>query len=270
MSQCFTGRKNMQSFTAMATELENLDQIKTWDLVRDPNHKINEYIPYYRTERDGRGYYATCLGHALNCKDLDLIRACLKRGADPELGLYWHEDGIVSRRRSPIVYAAGFGGDLAFQVLKELINAGLVPTQDEINKMLHEAVWPLSLECVRWCINNKADPNYQVYPGCPNALMFLCYRWDNYCIRYETPNQNEDYIKAATLIIQGGVDVNAKWSGVHSDKPETWDQHLIRQLYASSEIQQSWIHSGMFHPSDLDDIISRIKMIITSKFEPMT
>lgn len=96
-----------------------------------------------------------------------------------------------------------------------LFEADINVTNHDINEMYHNCIWPLNA----W---DGADPNYLPYEDGPNALIFLCYRWDN--------NQHDDYITDTRLLIAAGIDQEYKWEGAHSAYPEDWRRHLQREI----------------------------------------
>lgn len=215
---------------------------------------IDEYYP----QHPGAGYHATYLGHAINSQSIEAVRKCLKAGANPNLGSLWYEykDKTTSNYRHPMMLAANLGRDVAFEILKELENTGATPTQEELNKMLHEAVWPLSLKCVEWCLDHGADPNYQVYKNGPNPLLLLCYRWN---IEY-----HDNYITTAALLLRRGSQPELTYQGAHlmfaescdqrsrcgfnSVESRSWKSHLRKEIFP---------HRNKF---DIDEVIEQIEI----------
>ena len=207
-----------------------------WELVRNPRHDINKYVPQPYVIND---YKATCLCHAISLKDLDMMDACLKRGANPNLGSKWKDE----YNEHPMIEAASEGGDVAYQMICRLEAAGATPSAQDVNEMLVEAVWPLSLPCVKWCLSHGADPNYKLSPDSIPALILLCYRWDK--------EDEDNYITAAALLLRAGANPDTVWESPFSPGPKDWKYHLSHEIF----------------PRDPTTLIERIEKLANSKDE---
>lgn len=218
------------------------------DLIADPNYNIDEFFrPSVINE-----YRATCLGHAIDEKNIDLVNVCLKRGANPNLGALWYKNGIVSSMKHPVVLAASNPNDSTLEILKALISSGTTPTKKDVNEMLHKTVWPLNLGCMKWSLENGADPNYQSSPGHFTSLMLLCYRWNE--------TQHEDYVRAAALLICVGVNLDIKASGC-SGGPKDWKGHLAKELPRSWEEGGTVPTSEVLYKRTMNEIETLVKSI---------
>lgn len=234
----------MSDFKFLVQQIHKQKHDITWELVRDLNYDINKFASIPGVINGTR---ATCLGNAISIGDLELIRACLKRGADPNLGYIVHATKTTFRNEHPMITAASKDGDLAFEILKELLAAGSTPTKDDINKMSHEAVWPLSLKCLEWCFEHGADANYTPYTNAQSLFITLCRRWDE--------RRHEEYLAAVALLLKNGADANIEWKD--AEDVERAPGYYGWKLH---------IHKGSFRcsKSEVETIIGKIETMINN------
>lgn len=195
-----------------------------WSLIRKESYNIDDYIP---TPGIINGYRATCLGHAASRGDIDLVKLCLARNANPNLGSIWKEyDGSISCRRHTTVLVAQ-SNENSKEILDLLLQAGATPSQHDKEQILHEAVWPLKLPLVKWCLETNTDPNSITYNNGPTPLFLMCDRWDY--------DRTDEYIEAVILLLKAGANQNTQCN--LSSGVKNWRDYISALVVSQIEKQ---------------------------------
>lgn len=176
----------------------------------NPETNINTFFCFM----SGSGYRWTLLGYGAMKDDVELVRACLEGGADPQLGSLWYENGAISSMSNALVLARSAKEHFK-EIVDLLLDAKIIPTPDDIYKMFEGSISPLNLECMKWCLDNGADVRCStIFTGSP--LIYLSYKWNT--------ERNKEYTEAAALLIHKEVDRSIEWKSPF--KFGIWEAHL--------------------------------------------
>lgn len=183
-------------------------------IIDNPDIDINWGFPLpsiYNSTRQ------TLLSLVCEIGDIDLIKKCLAKGANPNIGyLFWDEDGSLSVE-CPLHRAVSGKQENFLETANILIEAGAIFTQKDLNDILIESLYPLNLKSLKWSLINGADPNYVWNDMSP--LMLLAHRWNH--------KHRANYIDAAVLLIQNGADQKYK-SNPYGPK---WNKKIDIAIY---------------------------------------
>jgi len=195
----------------------------TWKLINDPNYDINTYG---HSVWISNGRRVTCLGFSISDGDIEQFKACLARGADPNLGSRWEKENVISNVDTPLLMVALYGRGIEY--INLLVEAGALVTQEIVDKMLNDSVCPFNMETVEWCLEQGANPNFIPSKGEPTVLTLLCYRWNN--------DKHDECVKAASLLLKHGANTNFRWRGYDNIEGD-WIYHLDRTLCRNLDVK---------------------------------
>jgi hypothetical protein len=197
--------------------------------------ELDKYHPHPNIINDLR---MTCLGYFCSNANIEMVRQCLQKGANPDLGHLWYEDYEINNVKTPLVIASG-KGEKSFEIVQELIKYGATITDEIIQMMLYECVWNVNLKLLQWSFENssKIDVNYK-YSGA-SLFIILCMRWNI--------QRNQEQIECARLLIQKGSNLNTiyRLPGMNAS---SWKEHLNSSLFGLTKEEKLDIINKILTP----------------------
>lgn len=201
---------------------------------------VEEMNTFYPHPNIVNGLRFTPLGYFCMQGKIKKVKLCLQKGADPNLGTLWYEDGIITSVQHPLFRAAGTGKN-SFDIVMELLKFGAKYDENLITEMLEECVWNINFQLIEWMfqVSPKLDPNYRNHLNCPTIFLTFCMRWDT--------TRNQEQIDVARLLIQKGADLKIKYV-LPCSRVSDWEGHLKSSLFYLSNDQKNEILNKILAP----------------------